>query len=340
MKGGTWESNKHWLLTEPYKSSRSQGTAHGLRLALMLSAIDRAPAPDLVKTLRELAGPPNTTVEAYMVTRPSGSGTLLIGYPRSRFRAKSRPPVRDGTLADSEFVYFADAYVELRKGNFRAAVERFDRMAEYYAVEGSVLHRFPGFALPYFAWASAKSGDPLGLEAFVHYLNDGRGGDFDRSLALAFFAGLRGEHKAAREHLALAFHHRPFTENRPIFTEYQWAEACEWLYIATREKEYLRLALDWAHRYQQVMPVSAWAYAFEARYATDEQQRLRATAIALYLDPKSERLASVPATFRKRAEQWFATNNPFKAPEGRKDDEARADRARRNTLLQSAGSAS
>ena len=328
MRGGDWEDNKRWLLSEPYRSSKSQGTTSAQRLALMLSAIDRAPAPDLVKTMRELAGPPNTAIDGRMVTRKPASGTLFIGYPRSAFRAKKRAPVRDGTLVESEFVYFADAYLELRKGNYRAAVESFDRMADYYAVEGSVLHHFPGFALPYFAWASAKTGDPLGLEAFVRRLRDGRGGDFDRSLALAFFAGLRNEHKTAQKHLLLAFHHRPFTENRPIFTEYQWAEACEWLYLATKNEEYLRLALDWAHRYQQVMPVSAWAYALEARYTTDEQQRLRATGIALYLDSRSERLASVPAGLRERAQQWFAANNPFRAPDAEKDKEVRAVKTR------------
>ena len=311
MKGGDWESNKRWLLAEPFKSSASAGTSHGLRLALMLNAIDRSPAPDLVRTVRELAGPPNTSVETFMVIRKPASGQGQIGYPRSAFRAKDRAPVREGTLIESELVYFADAYAELRRGNFRAAVEGFDRMAQYYAVEGSPLHDFPGYALPYFAWASAKTGDKLGLEPFVRGLPATRQ-DFDRELALAFFAGLRREHETAKKHLLLALRRRPFTEKRPIFTEYQWAEACEWLYLATREKGYLQLALDWARRNQEIMPVSAWAYALEARYSSDERQRLRATAIALHLDPKSEHLKSVPAGLRKRAEQWFAANNPFK----------------------------
>jgi hypothetical protein len=340
MKGGDWQSQKRWLLTEPYRSSRSEGTALGVRLALMLSAIDRTPAPDLVSTLRELAGPPNTGVEKFMVLRPPSGGQGSVGYPRSAFRANNRPPVREGTLAESEFIYFADAYVELRRGNFKGAVERFDKMAQFYAVEGSPQHGLPGFALPYFAWASAKAGDSLGLEAFVRSLPEGRARDFDRGLALAFFAGLRGEHDTAEKYLQLAFHHRPFTDKRPIFTEYQWAEACEWLYTATREKRYLKLALDWTHRYQQVMPVSAWAYAFEARYATDEQQRLRATAIALYLDPKSEYLKSVPADVRKRAQQWFAANNPFKVRAPENKDQAAGVRGIGNKLLQTVSRAS
>jgi hypothetical protein len=338
MKGSNWEENKRWLLTEPYRSSASAGTAHGVRLALMLNAIDRSPAPDLVRTVRELAGPPNTGVEKFMVIRPPSGGQGAVGYPRSAFRAKDRAPVRDGMLVESEFIYFADAYEQLRRGNFKAAVERFDRMAEYYAVEGSPQHDFAGYALPYFAWASAKTGDRLELEAFVRALPEWRPRDFDRGLALAFFAGLRGEHEAARKHLLLAFRHRPFTDKRPIFPEYQWAEACEWLYRATGEKGYLQLALDWARRHQQIMPVSAWAYALEARYSSDEQQRLRATAIALYLDPKSEYLKSVPAEIRKRAKEWFATSNPFKVRDPKSNRQAFQGTG--NKLLQRPGRAS
>ncbi|HYQ93366.1 MAG TPA: hypothetical protein VEP70_00865 [Burkholderiales bacterium] len=337
MKGGNWEENKRWLLTEPYKSSASAGTAHGVRLALMLNAIDRSPAPDLVRTVRELAGPPNTGVEKFMVIRPPSGGQGAVAYPRSAFRAKDRAPVRDGMLVESDFIYFADAYEQLRRGNFKAAVERFDRMAEYYAVEGSTQHGFAGYALPYFAWASANTGDKLGLEAFVGTLPSSRL-DFDRELALAFFAGLRREHEPAERHLLLALRHRPFTDKRPIFPEYQWAEACEWLYRATGEKGYLQLALDWARRHQQIMPVSAWAYALEARYSSDEQQRLRATAIALYLDPRSEYLKSVPAEIRKRAKEWFATNNPFKVGDPKSNPQAFQGTG--NKLLQRAGRAS
>jgi hypothetical protein len=88
------------------------------------------------------------------------------------------------------------------------------------------------------------------------------------------------------------------------------------------------------------MPVSAWAYALEARYSADEQQRLRATAIALYLDPRSEHLKSVPAELRKRAEKWFAANNPFKLRNRGKDDEARAAPKTGNSLLQLVGRSS
>jgi hypothetical protein len=86
------------------------------------------------------------------------------------------------------------------------------------------------------------------------------------------------------------------------------------------------------------MPVSAWAYALEARYSSDEQQRLRATAIALYLDPKSEYLKSVPAEIRKRAKEWFATNNPFKVRDPKSNRQAFQGTG--NKLLQRAGRAS
>jgi len=84
--------------------------------------------------------------------------------------------------------------------------------------------------------------------------------------------------------------------------------------------------------------VSAWAYALQARYSSDEKERLRATAIALYLDPKSEHLKSVPAGIRKRAAQWFAANNPFKVRDLK--DDRQAFRGIGNKLLQTPGRAS
>ena len=56
----------------------------------------------------------------------------------------------------------------------------------------------------------------------------------------------------------------------------------------------------------------SWAYAFEAKYATDARERERTLGIALYLDPHSEHLAGFSAKERRLAAEWFAKNNPFK----------------------------
>jgi tetratricopeptide (TPR) repeat protein len=236
----------------------------------------------------------------------------------SRFRRSERKPLTERVEVPSPFVSFADAYVELKKGNYAAAVEKFDYIASFYPIEGDAFTRTDGYALPYFAWASAKAKDPLGLERFLlagPWLPEKQ--RFDYALALAFFAGLRGEHDKALEHLQRAFNQRPSTDSRPITTAYQWAEACEWLYLATGEKRYIDAALKWAKAHQRILPMVAWAYAMEAKYATSEDDRVRALGVALYLDPQSERVAALDPKLKERAKAWFSTNNPFARSEGR-----------------------
>jgi hypothetical protein len=309
----SWPEVRKWLLAEPFRSSAFNRQKHALRLAIMQSSVDRTPARDLVDTLRAIEGQPLVKTEK----TADGKGALLapnamhdgnMFLRRSQFRLAERQGLKDGEDVASHFVFFADAYVALRRGEYAAAAGKFDAMAAYYPVEGML--GFDPYALAYFAWASARSGDKLGLEAFVRKLNPAQIG-FDHHLALAFFSGQKGDHDAALGHLKRAFDARPYTERRPIPTEYQWAEACEWLYEATKERRYLELALPWAKVHQRIQPMMSWAYAFEAKHGTEEQGRIRALGVALYLDPQSERIARVPEKLKSRAREEFAKSNPF-----------------------------
>jgi hypothetical protein len=112
---------------------------------------------------------------------------------------------------------------------------------------------------------------------------------------------------------------RPNTDARPIFTEYQFAEACEWLYWDSKQEAYRELALDWARKHQRIAPMYSWAYAIEAELAKAPPERLRALAITLYLDPNSERASRLPAAERQKAKQWLNANNPFLKPPGKRN---------------------
>jgi hypothetical protein len=313
IAGRSWPEVRQWLLSEPFKSSSVNRDRHALRLAIQQSSVGRAPAADLGATLRAIEGAPVAEAErtqdgkgALLVPHSMSDGNMILR--RSQFRLSERTPLKEGERVASHFVLFGDAYVALRGGDYAAAVEKFDTMAAYYPIEGQV--GFDAYALPYFAWASARSGDKLGLEAFVRGQNP-RAFAFDRDLALAFFSGLKGDHEAALAHLKHAFDVRPHTERRPIPTEYQWAEACEWLFEATKERRYLDVALRWARVHQRIQPMMSWAYAMEAKHAADGAERLRALGIALYLDPRSERIAGLPEDLKRRARQDFERNNPF-----------------------------
>ena len=73
-------------------------------------------------------------------------------------------------------------------------------------------------------------------------------------------------------------------------------------------------ALPHLARRQRVLWPWSWAYTFEAKYAADAQEREAALGIALFLDAQSDHLAGFNAAQRKRAQRWFAANNPFRKP--------------------------
>jgi len=313
MERKTWKDLKPWLLAEPIRSSGVRKEKFALAYAVMLSAIDRTPSADLPQVLTDIEGEPTTFSEpkTNTITMPHTHASAAMTVQRSAFRVAERGPFVARVGAPSQHVYFARAYVALRSGKFDEAVREFDAMAEFYPIEGDYLARIDPYALSYFAWASAKSGDNLRFEKFLNSLPDDKRG-FDFHIAMAFFTGLRGDADSSVAHLNNAFNRRPFTERRPIFTEYQWAEACEWLFEATGKTQYRDMAIQWAKVNQKVQPMYAWAYAIEAKLTTSEVDRIRALGFALYLDPLSERIAKFSEPTRQRAQKSFAASNPFK----------------------------
>ena len=109
----------------------------------------------------------------------------------------------------------------------------------------------------------------------------------------------------------MAFRTRPQTGERPIMTEYQYAEACEWLYRETRDPRFATMLLDWAKSFQRLQPTYSWAYAMQYTYEKPGNDRMRALAFTQYLDPASERIKDAPKADLDRAGAWFKSHNPF-----------------------------
>ena len=140
------------------------------------------------------------------------------------------------------------------------------------------------------------------------------------TLFQAILGGMTGKTNESMQHVRLALHRRPFTEKRPVATEYQFAEVCEWLFEATRQPVYRTTALDWAKKNQVTQPWFAWSYAVEARLATSAAERSRAMAMTYYLDRNSERLARLAKGEVQQAVREWAGRNPFLSegrPKGR-----------------------
>lgn len=231
---------------------------------------------------------------------------MIAVFP-TRFRFNRAPKLPEGTAIKSEHVMLAEALTRLHAGQYPAAVESFTAMADRYPIDNGRLKA----ALPYFALAAARTGDKLGLRKEIESVVDDPDGDFDVWLARAFFAAVERNADQAYDALKHAFDVRPHTVDRPIMTEYQFAEACEIALKETRDARFEAMLLDWARRHQRIQPTQAWAYAIEAQYSKTPAEAKRALAMTLYLDPSSPRIAKVDSSRRAVAEAWLRTNNPF-----------------------------
>jgi hypothetical protein len=179
-------------------------------------------------------------------------------------------------------------------------------MADHYSIEH--------YPLAYFAFAAAKSGDPEKLEAYVISLNNPSNGEppsFDQVLAKAFFAGQRKDADTALKSLREAVRVRPYTDDRPVMTEYQYAEACEWLYQDTGDPRFVTELLDWTRKQQSVQPTFAWIYSMQYEYERPGAARTRALAMTQFLDPASPRISKATPSERVAARAWLEEHAPF-----------------------------
>jgi hypothetical protein len=267
------------------------------------------PPADLGALVEQLDGPPvaradtrNGMTEVPHPTTPNA--TALV--PSSHFRDRKRAQLPSGTLIKSEQAFFADAYAALRHSQFDTALQLFDSMADHYRIEH--------YPLAYFAYVAAHSGDPEKLESYIERLNKPPYNEipsFDQWLAKAFFAGQRKDTNTALKALRAALRLRPYTDDRPVLTEYQYAEACEWLYRDTGDPRFIAELLDWARKQQTVQPILAWAYAMQYEYERPGDARTRALAMTEYLDPASPRTPKASQAERAAAKAWFEEHRPF-----------------------------
>jgi len=309
--GASSEAVARWLSSDAVSSIRIKGDIPALRFGLMYFLVDRAPFEDLPNVLKNLEGVPLARINSDRGLKRKVPGEPLFTYIERGKLNPSRRSGKEGDLVPSHYVLFAPAYVALRSGNYEEAANLFAEMADFYQIEGDQYIPDLDVALPYFAFAAAKSGDKHKLEVFLDGFSEKNRG-FEYSLSKAFFSGLGGRSDEALQHLKGAFSEKPMNTGMNGITDYQYAEACIWLFEETRETKYRDLALAWVRSYQIMAPTMAWAYALEARYGDAKDQRHdRAVAMALYLDRNSFWLSGVPAADIARGRTWLKRNNPF-----------------------------
>ena len=301
-----------WLRERVVHSEEPRARRNAAEFALLWNATDRVPANDLPDLVRDLAHDP--------IGRSASSGVALypsLDHPgsfsvvnASAFRRNKRPVIAADTKLDSDVTLFARGYVALRHDKFLDAVHLFDDLASHYGFEFYVTGGSAQYALPYFAYASSKVGDPLALEQFLATVPQ-RSQGFDHYLAKAFFEAARGERERSIDDITKAYNHMSVDFERPIFIDQQFIEACEWLYAEMPDQRLRNLMLDFADRYRIVNPFRVWPYTVEARYAPDSQARAEALGMVAYLDLGSMRLQQFTPAEISKARQWAQNGHPF-----------------------------
>lgn len=222
-------------------------------------------------------------------------------------------------LLSGEFVPAADALSQL--------LARFDATGQPQGLGGP--DNFWAM-VPYTAYALVKAGRGEQASKMLERFDEARqraagrknilvkrAPAFESHLVASVVAALSGNHAEGARSLRLAQANVPENAGgRLIPEDYQFAEIAEWLSRDTGNAAYLGVALDFARARQRFEPWTAWSYAFEATHARDQAARVRAAAIAMWLDPESRRLQALPVALRSAAKQSPQASPPFRKPAG------------------------
>lgn len=207
---------------------------------------------------------------------------------------------------------FLRGYAHLAHKRYAGAFDEFAAFRKQYLPK---MHDFSladyGYVIPYIVRSAAKLGRTVEAEEVLSAVQAARGHSFYVHIGNALLAANRGQHDYAIQNLKAARNNFPNIFSTAISPWYQLVEACEWLYDDTRRPEYRTLAVELARLHQQILPMYAWAYAVEAKFAETGTDRLRPLAIALYLDRQSARIADISSAEKDAAREWFKDNNPF-----------------------------
>ena len=207
--------------------------------------------------------------------------------------------------------WFADAYGNLQRHNYAIAYKIFLGTAQPFETDNCNNFRCfnRSFALPYTAWSFIKNNKTL--DNYLKIYKGKMGETFDYHLALAFLNGGRKNHKEALANLKAAQFNMPEDKMRPLPAWYQLIETYEWLYEDSGNAEYREQIIKLAKICQVIHPFQGWPYAFEAKYTNSEADRIRALALTLYLDKRSEHISSFSDHDKQKALEWLKSNNPF-----------------------------
>lgn len=310
IAGATEAEVAEWVQQEAMKNTAERTNTAARYLARFVTT-DRIPSRDLPALIDSVDAPVwQLEGQSPWVVRPKedGSTGLILGpdvrgghsfLPLGMFANSKKHRVR------SPLSYFTEAYRAIKLGDFAAAKKAFDEAAKLYDMTAQ-----SAYMLPYYALAAAKVGDTAAVEATLRRFAQERR-RFDYQLARAVLAASAGKTDDAMQAFALARYRRPYTEDRPLLTQYTFGDICELLTRTTGNSKIRGLAVDWARQNQRSEPWQSWSYAIEAALTANATDRKRALAMLYYLDPKSELLSKFRKPEIDEAVGAYAKSNPF-----------------------------
>jgi hypothetical protein len=309
IQGTSTEQLVEWMRQISQLSETCKKRLYLARFGLMC-LIDRPADPKMVDAIHSFDDPAFYETDKRYYIMPSTHKMMGPGkesfLPAEKRKSKPKPFM-------PFFVSFAKAYDLMKEKKYAEAFDILMDLNWYHSYE----NMYYGHSLKmYFVWAGIKGGAIKEIDRHFRIMEPEakyeKYHDFDYELALAAYKGGTGKHDDAIKYLKTAFAIRPKSLERPLPSWYQIVELCEWLFEDSGDARYKELALKWARAYRTIMPMCAWAYAVEANYSQAHDDRIRALALAQYLDPQSSRIAHFDAAMRKEAAAWMKRNNPFR----------------------------
>jgi tetratricopeptide (TPR) repeat protein len=282
------------------------------------ATMDRIPSKDLAQVFADIDRPiwrfddgaqsvvrPDLDGREIRILGPASAiscdGDYCATYPMGSLSNASKHRVR------SPLSYFVEAYRAIKLHEYRSAKQVLTEAAELFDMSNIE----SSYMLPYYALASAKTGNDVAGVTRILSRFSGASQSFDSELAIAVLKGAAGKSSEALASLRLARYQRLSNSHRTLISQYTYGEFCEIVYELTNDPRIRAEGLRWAKVRERVEPWQSWTYAFEAEFTTDPFDRAKAIAMTYYLDPRSLRLSRFSKSEVDEAAKRFNGLNMF-----------------------------
>ena len=308
---------RHWTQNILSQSTGNDLGKQAKRYVMLQSVMDRQFDRNSLQAIAEFAVSSkqpqhhNPRPEFYKAIQEK----MELKYQLNKSCAQRSENCSNDTAATNElsadiYTGFMQAYAPLKAHDYKESLKFFLAYDKYHNFAHS--SNESSFALPYAVMAAVKSSPFVNLSDLLAVIEKSQGEEhFDADLTRSVIFASQGNPDQALAALTDAFHNRPHTKWRPIFSWYQLTETAEWIYEETGDERFIQLALKWAKSYQLIQPQFGWSYAFEALYSKNKADRVKAAGYASYLDAKSAWLQRVPEKIRELGTNWWDEHKPY-----------------------------